>query len=205
MLCAQIQILVLALATGPFRAGAAHEACRTAEVAEILFLVGHSEGSTGKESSRLLQDFIGIVARSFETGAGGVQLGLALYGETPRMSVELTDYVVVLITDGKSSDSVEEGARILQDGGVTVFAVGIKDADKNELGRIASDPTAEHLLYVEDFQLLPDVAPKLSRRLCFTASEPPRPVRHRVQGVAGFSPILLPICSNQPLAVLPWG
>ncbi|XP_059327721.1 collagen alpha-1(VII) chain-like [Ammospiza nelsoni] len=181
MLCAQIQILVLALATGPFRAGAAHEACRTAEVAEILFLVGHSEGSTGKESSRLLQDFIGSVARSFEMGAGGVQLGLALYGETPRMSVELTDFVVVLITDGKSSDSMEEGAWILQDGGVTVFAVGIKDADKNELGRIASDPTAEHLLYVEDFQLLPDVAPKLSRRLCFTASEPPRPVRRRVQ------------------------
>ncbi|OWK62848.1 Collagen alpha-1(VII) chain, partial [Lonchura striata] len=159
-------------------------------------------------------------------GRGGVQLGLALYGETPRMSVELTDYVaiketldavqdlsfkgsslrtgsalafaaqalahqdtqreeaakvVVLITDGKSSDSVEEGAQILQDGGVTVFAVGIKDADKNELGRIASDPAAEHVLYVEDFQLLPNVAPKLSRRLCFTASEPPRPVKQRVQ------------------------
>ncbi|CAN8210468.1 unnamed protein product [Coccothraustes coccothraustes] len=227
MLCAQI--LVLAVATGPFRAGAAHEACRTAEVAKVLFLVGHSEGSAGKESSRLLQDFIGSVARSFESagmGRGGVQLGLALYGETPRMSVELTDYVtirekldavqdlsfkgsslqtgsalafaaqalarqdtlreaaakvVVLITDGKSSDSVDEGARILQDGGVTVFAVGIKDADKKELGRIASDPTAEHVLYVGDFQLLPDVAPKLSQRLCFTASEPPRPAQHRVQ------------------------
>uniref|UniRef100_A0A8C3NGP3 Uncharacterized protein n=1 Tax=Geospiza parvula TaxID=87175 RepID=A0A8C3NGP3_GEOPR len=227
MLCAQI--LVLALATGPFRAGAAHEACRTAEVAKVLFLVGHSEGSTGKESSQLLQDFIRSVARSFEsteTGTGGVQLGLALYGETPRMSVELTDYVtirerldaaqdlsskgsslqtgsalafaaqalahqdtlteeaakvVVLITDGKSSDSMEEGAGILHDGGVTLFAVGIKDADKNELGRIASDPAAEHVLYVEDFQLLPDVAAKLSRRLCFTASEPPRPVKHRVQ------------------------
>ncbi|NXR23097.1 CO7A1 protein, partial [Cinclus mexicanus] len=203
-------------------------ACRTAEVADILFLVGQSEG-TGKESSRLLQDFIGSVARSFENGKmgrGGVRLGLALYGETPRMSVELTDYVtfkevldavqdlsskgsslqtgsalafaaqvlshqdtlreeaakvVVLITDGNSSDSVEEGAQILQDGGVTVFAVGIKDANKKELGRIASDPTAEHVLYVEDFQLFPDVAPKLSRRLCFTTSEPPRPAKHRVQ------------------------
>ncbi|XP_066175632.1 collagen alpha-1(VII) chain-like [Sylvia atricapilla] len=226
MLCAQI--LVLAVATAPFGAGAVHEACRTAEVANVLFLVGQSE-SAGKESSRLLRDFIGSTARSFEKvemGRGGVRLGLALYGETPRMSIELTDYVtikemldavqdlsfkgsslqtgsalvfaaqalshqdtlgqeaakvVVLITDGKSSDSVEEGARILQDEGVTVFAVGIKDADKKELGRIASDPTAEHVLYVEDFQLLPNVAPKLSRRLCFTASEPPRPVRQRVQ------------------------
>ncbi|RMC10560.1 hypothetical protein DUI87_13365 [Hirundo rustica rustica] len=225
MLCAQI--LVLAVAAGPFRAGAAHEACRTAEAADVLFLVGQSDGA-GKESSRLLRDFIGSAARSFqnaETGRGGVRLGLAVYGETPRMSVELTDYetiketldavrdlsfqgsslrtgsalafaaqalshrdtlreeaakVVVLVTDGKSGDSVEEGARILQDGGVTVFAVGIKDADRDELGRIASDPTAEHVLYVEDFQLLPNVAPKLSRRLCFTASEPPRPVKQRV-------------------------
>ncbi|TRZ08436.1 hypothetical protein HGM15179_018672, partial [Zosterops borbonicus] len=201
------------------------EACRTAEVAQVLFLVGQA----GQESSRLLRDFIGTAARSFEKaemGRGNVQLGLALYGETPRMSIELTDYrtmkemldavqdlsfkgsslqtgsalafaaqvlshqdtlreeaakVVVLITDGKSSDSVEEGAQILQDEGVTVFAVGIKDADKKELGRIASDPTAEHVLYVEDFQLLPKVAPKLSRRLCFTASEPPRPVKQRLQ------------------------
>ncbi|XP_033370554.1 collagen alpha-1(VII) chain-like isoform X4 [Parus major] len=220
-----VLILVLAVATGPFPAGAVHEACRTAEVANVLFLVGQTEGA-GKESSRLLQDFIGSVARSFENtemGRGGIRLGLALYGETPRMRVELTDYVtikgmldavqdlsfkgsslqtgsalafaaqaldtlreeaakvVILITDGKSSDSVEEGAQILQDRGVTVFAVGIKDADKNELGRIASDPTAEHVLYVEDFHLLPNVAPKLSRRLCFTASEPPRPVKQRVQ------------------------
>ncbi|XP_041907901.1 collagen alpha-1(VII) chain-like isoform X1 [Corvus kubaryi] len=226
MLCAQI--LVLAVAAGPFGAGAAHEACRTSEVADVLFLVGLSEGA-GTESSRLLRDFIGSVARSFdntEMGRGGVWLGLALYGETPRMSIELTDYgtikemldairdlsskgsslqtgsalafaaqalshqdtlreeaakVLVLLTGGKSSDSVEEGAQVLQDGGVTVFAVGIKDADKNELGRIASDPAAEHVLYVEDFQLLPNVAPKLSRRLCFTASEPPRPVKQRVQ------------------------
>lgn len=65
--------------------------------------------------------------------------------------------------------------------------LGIKDADKAELGRIASDPISEHVLHVEDSQLLPKVAPKLSRRLCFTASEPPRPVRQRVQGESGFS------------------
>lgn len=61
-------------------------ACRRAEVANVLFLVGHLE-SEGKESSRLLQDFIRNVARSFENtemGRGGVQLGLALYGDTAR-------------------------------------------------------------------------------------------------------------------------
>ncbi|XP_009460919.1 PREDICTED: collagen alpha-1(XIV) chain-like [Nipponia nippon] len=207
---------------------AIHEACRTAEVADILFLVGQSQGA-GRESSRLVKDFISSMARSFENvvmGKGGVRLAVALYGEKPRMSVELTDYVtieemlaaiqdlslkgsslktgsalafaahamsrldmlredaakvVVLITDGKSGDSVEDEAQVLQDGGVTVFAVGIKDADRNELNKIASEPTAEHVLYIEDFHLLHNLAPKLSRRLCFTASEPPQPIKQTVQ------------------------
>ncbi|XP_074023861.1 uncharacterized protein [Numenius arquata] len=222
------QILVLAVAVVQYRAVAVHEACRTAEVADILFLVGQSQG-TGRESSWLVKDFISSMARSFENvvmGKGGIRLAVALYGEKPRMSIELTDYVtieemlvaiqdlslkggslktgsalafaahamsrldtlredaakvVVLITDGKSGDSVEDEARVLQDLGVTVFAIGIKGADKNELNKIASEPTAEHVLYVEDFHLLHNVAPKLSRRLCFTASEPPRPIKQTVQ------------------------
>ncbi|XP_051480720.1 collagen alpha-1(VII) chain-like [Apus apus] len=226
MLCAQI--LALAVAVGQYRAVAPHEACRTAEVADLLFLVGRSEG-TGKENFQLVKDFISSTASSFENlgmGEGGVRLAVALYGEQPRMSIELTDYVtlkellvaiqdlsfkggslktgsalgfaahtishldtlredaakaVVVITDGKSSDSVEEEAQVLQDGGVTVFAVGIKDADKDELNKIASEPTAEHVLYVEDFHLLHHVVPKLSRRLCSTASEPPPAIKQTVQ------------------------
>ncbi|XP_064905402.1 collagen alpha-1(VII) chain isoform X1 [Columba livia] len=223
-----VQIFALAAAVVQYRVTVVHEACRTAEAADILFLVGQSQG-TRKESSRLVKDFISSMARSFENmviGKGGIRLAVALYGEKPRMSIELTDYVsmeemlvaiqglslkggslktgsalvfaahamsrldtlredaakvVVLITDGKSSDSVEDKAQVLQDRGVTVFAVGIKDADKNELKKIASEPTAEHVLYVEDFHLLTKVAPKLSRRLCFTASEPPRPIKQTVQ------------------------
>ncbi|NXR05964.1 CO7A1 protein, partial [Semnornis frantzii] len=203
-------------------------ACRMAEVADILFLVGQSQGS-GRERSQLLKDFISSMVRSFENmamGKGGIRLAVAVYEEKPRMSIELTDYVtieemlaaiqglsfkgsilktgsalafathamsrldmlredaakvVVLITDGKSNDSVEDEAQVLQDRGVTVFAVGIKDADKNELNKIASEPTAEHVLYIEDFHLLHNVASKLSRRLCFTASEPPRPIKQTVQ------------------------
>lgn len=65
--------------------------------------------------------------------------------------------------------------------------LGIKGADRNELNKIASEPTAEHVLYIEDFHLLHNVAPKLSRRLCFTASEPPRPIKQTVQGASGLS------------------
>ncbi|XP_044849937.1 collagen alpha-1(VII) chain-like isoform X5 [Mauremys mutica] len=155
-------------------------------------------------------------------GREGVRLGVVLYAEKPRMSIELTDYVtieevlvavrelsfqggsvktgdalafvahvvfspaaargdaakiIVLITGGKSADSVEDAAVALQDRGVTVFAVGIKNADRNELRKLASKPAEEHVLYTEDFHLLGNVSPKLSRRLCVTASEPPRPTR----------------------------
>ncbi|XP_054033821.1 collagen alpha-1(VII) chain-like [Dryobates pubescens] len=222
------QILALAVAVVQYRAVAVHEACRTAELADILFLVGQSQGS-GRERSQLVNNFISSIVRSFEhvvIGKGGIRLAVALYGKTPSMSIELTDYVtieemlvaiqdlsfkgsilqtglalafaahsmthldtlredaakvVVLITDGKSNDSVEDEAQVLQDRGVTVFAVGIKDADKNELNKIASEPTAEHVLYVEDFHLLHNVASKLSRRLCFTASEPPQPTKQTGQ------------------------
>ncbi|XP_063998819.1 collagen alpha-1(VII) chain-like [Pogoniulus pusillus] len=222
------QILALAVAVVQYRAVAIHEACRMAEVADVLFLVGQSQGS-GQERSQLLKEFLSSVVRSFENaavGAGGIRLALAVYEEKPRMSIDLTDYVtteemlvaiqdlsfkgsilktgsalafaahamsrldmlredaakvVVLITDGKSKDSVEDEAQVLQDKGVTVFAVGVKDADKNELNKIASEPTAEHLLYVDDFHLLHKVASKLSRRLCFSASEPPRPSKQTLQ------------------------
>ncbi|XP_065599889.1 collagen alpha-1(VII) chain-like [Cyrtonyx montezumae] len=218
------QILALAVAVAHYRAMAVHEVCRTAELADVLFLVGHTQGE-GRESSQQLKDFISSMARSFENvvmGKGGIRLAVALYGGKPRMSIGLTDYVtiqeilvaiqeisikgsslkvgsalafaahamshpatlredaakvVVLITSGKSSDLVEDKAQVLQNAGVTVFAVGIKDADKHELNKIASDPKAEHVIYVDDFHLLHSVAPKLSRRLCFTASEPPQPIK----------------------------
>ncbi|KAM6425222.1 uncharacterized protein O9250_002704 [Rhynochetos jubatus] len=237
------QILALAVAVVQYRAVSVHEACRMAEVADILFLVGQSRGA-GRESSQLVKDFISSMARSFENvvmGKGGIRLAVALYREKARMSIELTDYVtveemlvaiqdlslkggslktgsalafaahamsrldtlredaakvVVLITDGKSGDPVEDEARVLQDGGVTVFAVGIKDADKNELNKIASEPTAEHVLYVEDFHLLHNVAPKLSRRLCFTASEPPRPIKQAVQAEKIIGPLDLQVSEH---------
>uniref|UniRef100_A0A665VZB4 Collagen alpha-1(VII) chain-like n=1 Tax=Echeneis naucrates TaxID=173247 RepID=A0A665VZB4_ECHNA len=54
---------------------------------------------------------------------------------------------------------------------------GVRGADESELRRIVSEPHEEHLLLGTDYSLLETVLPKLSRRVCFTASEPPRPVK----------------------------
>ncbi|XP_055509355.1 LOW QUALITY PROTEIN: collagen alpha-1(VII) chain-like [Leucoraja erinacea] len=93
------------------------------------------------------------------------------------MTRENTPKVMVLITDERSTDSVDDPAKRLHNNGVTMFTVGIKNSDKNELKKIASDPFKEHYLFVEDFNLLNTILPKITRRLCFTASEVPRPVR----------------------------
>ena len=57
------------------------------------------------------------------------------------------------------------------------FCPGVRGADESELRKIVSEPHEEHLLMGADYSLLQTVLPKLSRRLCFTASEPPRPVK----------------------------
>ncbi|XP_068129719.1 collagen alpha-1(VII) chain-like [Hyperolius riggenbachi] len=95
----------------------------------------------------------------------------------PSISREDVPKIVLLLTDGKSGDAVEEKAQRLQDRGVTIFAIGIKDADRGELIKIASAPTEEHVIIVNDFWSLFDMLPRISRRVCFTASEPPRPIK----------------------------
>ncbi|XP_042323752.1 collagen alpha-1(VII) chain-like [Sceloporus undulatus] len=220
--------LILAALLAQYKTLALQEACGVAERADILFLVDES-WSIGESNFQWIRDFIYDVIRTFENamvGKGGVRLGVVLYGDKPRISIDLTDYitieevlvavrdlvfkggdggtgsafsflletmiitgalrgdaakVVVLITDGKSSDSVEEAARLLKDAGVTVFTVGINNADRKELRKLASDPAEEHMLYAQDFHQLGSLSRKLSRRLCITASEPPRPAKPRAK------------------------
>uniref|UniRef100_A0A8C7D060 Collagen alpha-1(XII) chain n=1 Tax=Oncorhynchus kisutch TaxID=8019 RepID=A0A8C7D060_ONCKI len=59
--------------------------------------------------------------------------------------------VMVLITDGKSSDSFKDAATNLRNIDVEIFAVGVKDAVRSELEAIANAPAATHVYTVEDF------------------------------------------------------
>ncbi|XP_072309727.1 collagen alpha-1(VII) chain [Eucyclogobius newberryi] len=85
--------------------------------------------------------------------------------------------IAVLITNGRSDDQVELAAREVADGGISLFAVGVRGAQESELRRVVSEPLEEHLFSGADFSLLEMVLPRLSRRVCITASEPPRPVK----------------------------
>ncbi|XP_069556447.1 collagen alpha-1(VII) chain [Brachyistius frenatus] len=96
---------------------------------------------------------------------------------SPVISRDFTPKIAVLITNGPSDDQVDAAVRAVADNGISLFAVGVRGADELELRSIVSEPYEEHLLLVPDFLLLDAILPKLSRRVCFTASEPPRPVR----------------------------
>ncbi|KAB0396999.1 hypothetical protein E2I00_000581 [Balaenoptera physalus] len=81
--------------------------------------------------------------------------------------------VCILITDGKSQDLVDTAAQRLKGQGVKLFAVGIKNADPEELKRIASQPTSDFFFFVNDFNILRTLLPLVSRRVCTTAGGVP--------------------------------
>uniref|UniRef100_A0A8C1LKV4 Collagen, type VII, alpha 1 n=1 Tax=Cyprinus carpio TaxID=7962 RepID=A0A8C1LKV4_CYPCA len=77
--------------------------------------------------------------------------------------------IPILITDGKSQDSVQEPSQKLRSLGVKVFAVGIKSADATELNLIASPPQNEFTSQIANFKALISLLPLVSRRVCTTS------------------------------------
>uniref|UniRef100_A0A670YK30 Collagen type XII alpha 1 chain n=1 Tax=Pseudonaja textilis TaxID=8673 RepID=A0A670YK30_PSETE len=74
--------------------------------------------------------------------------------------------IAVLITDGKSQDDINIPSDRLKEQGVEIFAIGIKNADVNELKQIASDPDDTHAFNVEDFNLLINIVDSVTNNLC---------------------------------------
>ncbi|XP_034713985.1 collagen alpha-1(XII) chain isoform X1 [Etheostoma cragini] len=74
--------------------------------------------------------------------------------------------VMVLITDGKSSDSFKDAATSLRNIDVEIFAVGVKDAVRSELEAIANQPSATHVFEVEDFDAFQRISKELTQSIC---------------------------------------
>ncbi|XP_039992556.1 collagen alpha-1(XII) chain isoform X4 [Xiphias gladius] len=78
----------------------------------------------------------------------------------------------VLITDGKSQDDVIVNSQNLRDQGIELYAIGVKNADENELRSIASDPDDIHMYNVADFSFLLDIVDNLTDNLCNSVKGP---------------------------------
>ncbi|XP_049446985.1 collagen alpha-1(XII) chain isoform X1 [Epinephelus fuscoguttatus] len=78
----------------------------------------------------------------------------------------------VLITDGKSQDDIVFNSQNLRDSGIELYAIGVKNADENELRTIASDPDEIHMYNVNDFKFLVDIVDDLTVNLCNSVKGP---------------------------------
>ncbi|CAL8314936.1 unnamed protein product [Merluccius merluccius] len=78
----------------------------------------------------------------------------------------------VLITDGKSQDEIIFSSQKLRDEGIELYAIGVKNADENELRSIASDPEEIHMYNVNDFNFLLDIVDDLSNNICNSVKGP---------------------------------
>ncbi|XP_013999573.2 collagen alpha-1(XII) chain isoform X2 [Salmo salar] len=78
----------------------------------------------------------------------------------------------VLITDGKSQDEIITSSQVLRDENIELYAIGVKNADENELRSIASDPDDIHMYNVNDFSFLLDIVDELTINLCNSVKGP---------------------------------
>ncbi|KAG8128134.1 hypothetical protein E2320_014986, partial [Naja naja] len=122
-----------------------------------------SDFLNGTEVIRAVQE-IAFKGGNTRTGAGLRYIVDNLFGANQlRPNVPK---ICILITDGKSQDEVEQTALKLKNQGIKVFAVGIKNADRKELDRVASTPTEDYSFYVTDFKILASLLPLVSQKVC---------------------------------------
>uniref|UniRef100_A0A8C7ZXP1 Collagen alpha-1(XIV) chain n=1 Tax=Oryzias sinensis TaxID=183150 RepID=A0A8C7ZXP1_9TELE len=86
----------------------------------------------------------------------------------------------ILITDGKSQDNVIPPAERLQEAGVELFAIGVKNADENELRSIASEPDATHVYNVADFNIMSSIVEGLTKVVCEQVEQQEKDIKLKV-------------------------
>lgn len=127
------------------------------------------------------QDILRYVARLPYMG-GGTQTGEGLNFMLQNHFVEAAGsrahhqvpQIAVVITDGKSQDDVAQHADNLKKKGIVLYAIGIKDADEEQLMEIANQPYSQHVYSVSDFQALQGLSQSIVHTLCTTVEEAKR-------------------------------
>ncbi|XP_036189535.1 collagen alpha-1(VII) chain isoform X2 [Myotis myotis] len=152
---------------------------------------------SGSEVIRAIRE---LSYKGGNTRTGAAILHVADHVFLPQLARPGVPKVCILITDGKSQDLVDTAAQRLKGQGVKLFAVGIKNADPDELKRVASQPTSDFFFFVNDFSILRTLLPLVSRRVCTTAGGVPVPLPPDVSP-SGPRDLVLSEPSSQSLRV----
>ncbi|KAM6968107.1 collagen alpha-1(XIV) chain [Aplochiton taeniatus] len=83
----------------------------------------------------------------------------------------------ILITDGKSQDDVVDPSESLRRNGVELFAIGVKNADEEELRAIASEPDVSHVYNVADFNIMASIVEGLTQTVCHRVEEQDKDIK----------------------------
>lgn len=114
--------------------------------------------------------------------------------------------IAVVITDGDSTDEVEEPAQKLRQEGVIVFAIGVGQANMEELASIANRPSQRFLFSIGSFQALQRLTEGLLQTVCVSMEDQRQGettscrTRPNLQQIVnphenkGFSKLLPPVC-----------
>ena len=75
-------------------------------------------------------------------------------------------HLLIVLTDGASTDPVTQPAKALRDSGVTIYSLGIgKNFNSNQLNDMASDPDSDHV-FTADFTQLDSVVQQIKNQAC---------------------------------------
>uniref|UniRef100_A0A493ST29 VWFA domain-containing protein n=1 Tax=Anas platyrhynchos platyrhynchos TaxID=8840 RepID=A0A493ST29_ANAPP len=142
--------------------------------ADIYFLIDGS-GSIQRNDFEDIKTFVNETTRMFQVGANNVRIGVVQYASAPKKefvigtrtgdaliymkslfqmaSRENVPQILVVITDGKSEDEVKQAAGELRQQGITIYAIGIKEAVQQQLEEIAET----RVYFVNDFDSLKNI------------------------------------------------
>ncbi|KAM6968144.1 matrilin-2-like [Aplochiton taeniatus] len=76
--------------------------------------------------------------------------------------------VVMVVTDGRPQDAVEEVAEEARQAGIQIFAVGVGRVDMNTLKAIGSKPHSEHVHLVANFSQIQSLTTVFQSKFCGT-------------------------------------
>lgn len=151
--------------------------------------------NTYSDKQEILQKILNLPYRGGGTKTGlGLEFMLAQHfveraGSRGREGVP---QFAVVITDGQSQDSVKLQAEMVKRRGITLYAIGIKDAVLEELQEIASDPDDKHVYSVSDFAALQGISQSVIQVLCTTVEEAKRQIAQVSQGNSSHTTHITP-------------
>ncbi|KAM7378264.1 hypothetical protein PAMA_013249 [Pampus argenteus] len=100
-----------------------------------------------------------------KTGKGISYVLQELFQESLGMRQDVA-HVLVLITDGRAQDNVLQPSRIARALGVSILAIGVANADMEELNKIATPTSYKNIFYSPTFDDIPSIEREFINSVC---------------------------------------